>query len=348
MQKYMWIVLIIALLALALALLSLYQTMRFTKSTLHTLDFFTSERGTQVTTMAQKLDAKQFSIWPDKRTPTKELNIQILNGLDTETLEELDGKSVIYVGMYANNSGVGLLDEKIAVHLDKNMDTTLLKELSRGNTLVRVWGVFHLQKNLHDERYMLDAGRIELVTDETPVSQIAENSYMIVTSQELWDRRGELSGKKISLTTELDTDTMILQPPPFTGPIELTRNTDIEDLWLRNMGKQTVTIQGTFFHNLSIEETGKTHEVYKIVVDSMPIFDGITRSQALQIAQDEAKKEVNGSELLKLETEITGSEGTWHVSFLYAEGKGATVGGGLPEYVIDAKTGEVLSRLLQR
>jgi hypothetical protein len=172
--------------------------------------------------------------------------------------------------------------------------------------------------------------------------------YSPVSSEVLWEKRSEFSGKKIELTAEVDTDSMTLQPAPFTGPIELAKDMLIRsrDMWPRNMGKQMVTIQGTFFQTLSIEETGKQQEFYKIVVDSMVAQSVVTREQALQIAQGEAGKESNGAELLKLQMHISESGGKWYVSFL-KEG-GPQVGGGLPEYVIDAKTGEVLSRLLQR
>lgn len=467
MQKCMWIVLIIALLALALALLSLYQTMRFTKTTYQSVDSSVTFTGTQIvpktdtgakdpgihwttteyspvsegefwekrgefdgkkivlTTMIDtntmilqpesfpspihldSVDAstksmwptnqgikvveisgvfylgkvrtgstephategyeirvnqmsllespeKAFYIWPDKRTPTLEMGAGTLSGLQPEVLEQLNNKPVIYQGQYvAYPPSYGMLDDIVAVKIDTLGNPEILKQLGGTKTRVKVWGVLHLKQNWHGATYMLDAGKIELVTDATQKNQITSDSYSTVTSQELWDRRSDLHEKKISLTVEIDTDTMLFQPVPFTSPIELTQDPEIDylvdqDLWPRNMGKQIVTIRGTFSLQIWQQEIGGTRESYSIVVDSLSLQSQIAKEQAIQIAHMEAGKRSNATTLIQLEVSAVLKDGDWHVAFLAPLGKGDTVGGGLPEYIISANTGEVLSELLQR
>lgn len=163
MQKCMWIVLIIALLALVLALFSLYQTMRFTKTTFQSIDSSGTLTGTQIV--------------PKTDTGAKDPGIH--------------------------------------------------------------W----------------------TTTEYSPVSE-----------GEFWEKRGELSGKKIEVTAELDTDTMTLQPKLFPNPITLKKSDLIDpdkDTWIRNQGKQTVVIQGVFYLHLAMGEDGKRTESYSMVVDRM-------------------------------------------------------------------------------
>lgn len=115
--------------------------------------------------MFQKVDAKQFYIWPDKKTPTEEMNARILDTFDTETLKELNGKPVTYVGMYTIESGVSMLDGKLVVNQEKVADISLLKTPSQGNTRVRVKGIFRLKQDLHGLVFSIEAGEVELLAD---------------------------------------------------------------------------------------------------------------------------------------------------------------------------------------
>lgn len=199
--------------------------------------------------MLERDAASAFFFWPDKKTPTLEINVETLSILEPEVLRELDGKPVTYVGQYVSQpspSTEGLLDGLVVMHVGSIQNPEILTHISGTKTHVKVWGVFHLKRNLHGESYELDASRIE------------------------------------------------------------------------------------------------------IKVDSSNVITSITKDRALHIARQEAGKEANAEKLLTLETHISLEGETWRVSFLAPNGKGDTVGGGLPTYVIDVKTGQVLSKLLQR
>jgi hypothetical protein len=66
----------------------------------------------------------------------------------------------------------------------------------------------------------------------------------------------------------------------------------------------------------------------------------ISRQQAIAIAEADAVP-VYGDDLLNLTLEITLAEGGWHVKYEMRKPRWA---GGGPHYVIDATTGEIVSK----
>jgi len=71
----------------------------------------------------------------------------------------------------------------------------------------------------------------------------------------------------------------------------------------------------------------------------------ISRERAIEISRQDMAKDPSTATLINRELEAQLFEGKWYVTFVPLKPQ---VGGGLPQYVINAETGEVISKLLQR